>query len=112
MKKAAVIGLGDIAPIHIGAIAANDEIELCAVCDINPAAKERAPQGIPFYTDYKEMIQKEKPDCVHICLRILYTNVHQDQASKMDSRLPHQGMPLLGSACSYVCLSGRKSSER
>ena len=31
MKKAAVIGLGDIAPIHIGAIAANDEIELCAV---------------------------------------------------------------------------------
>ena len=68
MKKAAVIGLGDIAPIHIGAIAANDEIELCAVCDINPAAKERAPQGIPFYTDYKEMIQKEKPDCVHICL--------------------------------------------
>ena len=44
MKKAAVIGLGDIAPIHIGAIAANDEIELCAVCDINPAAKERAPQ--------------------------------------------------------------------
>ena len=64
MKKAAVIGLGDIAPIHIGAIAANDEIQLCAVCDINPAAKERAPQGIPFYTDYKEMIQKEKPDCV------------------------------------------------
>ena len=56
MKKAAVIGLGDIAPIHIGAIAANDEIELCAVCDINPAAKERAPQGIPFYTDYKEMM--------------------------------------------------------
>ena len=68
MKKAAVIGLGDIAPIHIGAIAVNDEIELCAVCDINPAAKERAPQGIPFYTDYKEMIQKEKPDCVHVCL--------------------------------------------
>ena len=57
MKKAAVIGLGDIAPIHIGAIAVNDEIELCAVCDINPAAKERAPQGIPFYTDYEEMIQ-------------------------------------------------------
>ena len=28
MKKAAVIGLGDIAPIHIGAIAANDEIQL------------------------------------------------------------------------------------
>lgn len=68
MKRAAVIGLGDISSIHIGAIAANDQIQLCAVCDIDPAARERAPQDVPFYTDYKEMIRKEKPDCVHICL--------------------------------------------
>lgn len=68
MKRAAVIGLGDISSIHLGAIAANKQIQLCAVCDIDPSAGERAPQGVPFYTDYKEMIQKENPDCVHICL--------------------------------------------
>ena len=34
MKKAAVIGLGDISPIHLAAIAGNPDIELCAVCDI------------------------------------------------------------------------------
>ncbi len=68
MKKAAVIGLGDISAIHLAAIAGNPEIELCAVCDIDPAAKERAPEGVPFYTDYEVMAQQAKPDCVHVCL--------------------------------------------
>ncbi|MDO5146964.1 MAG: Gfo/Idh/MocA family oxidoreductase [Eubacteriales bacterium] len=68
MKKAAVIGLGDVSSIHLSAIAANEEISLCAVCDIDSAARERAPKGVPFYTDFKEMIEKERPDCVHICL--------------------------------------------
>lgn len=68
MKKAAVIGLGDISGIHIHAINANSEIELVAVCDIDEAAKTRAPEGVPFYTDYKEMILEAKPDVVHVCL--------------------------------------------
>lgn len=68
MKRAAVIGLGDISAIHLSAIAANPEIELCAVCDIDPAAKDRAPEGVPFYTDYKVLEQEVKPDCVHVCL--------------------------------------------
>lgn len=68
MKKAAVIGLGVISSTHLEAIAANDQIQLCAVCDIDPSVREKAPQEVPFYTDYKEMIRKERPDCVHICL--------------------------------------------
>lgn len=68
MKKAAVIGLGDIAPIHLAAIAANPEISLCAVCDISEENRAHAPQDVPFYTDYKKLAQKERPDCVHICL--------------------------------------------
>lgn len=66
MKKAAVIGLGDISSIHIHAIQSNPEIELIAVCDIDKKAK--SPENVPFYTDYKKMIQKTKPDVVHICL--------------------------------------------
>lgn len=68
MKRAAVIGLGDISFIHLGAIERNPEIELAAVCDLDPAAAERAPEGVPFYTDYQAMIAEVAPDCVHVCL--------------------------------------------
>lgn len=68
MKKAAVIGLGDISTIHIGAIQGNPDITLTAVCDIDESARERAPEEVPFYTDYKKMIAEAKPDVVHICL--------------------------------------------
>lgn len=68
MKKAAVIGLGDISIIHLMAIQDNPEITLAAVCDIDEEKRSAAPEGVPFYTDYKEMIEKEKPDVVHVCL--------------------------------------------
>lgn len=68
MKRAAVIGLGTISAIHLAAIEANPEIELVAVCDIDPAARERAPDGVAFYTSYEEMALREDVDCVHICL--------------------------------------------
>lgn len=68
MKRAAIIGFGTIAPVHLAAIQSNPEIKLCAICDINEAVKASAPAGVPFYTDYKALYQAEKPDCVHICL--------------------------------------------
>lgn len=68
MKRAAIIGMGDIYPIHMAAIQADPQITLCAVCDSDEVKEGQAPQGVPFYRDYKEMIRAEKPDCVHICL--------------------------------------------
>lgn len=71
MKKAAVIGLGDIAPIHLAAITANPEITLGALCDTDPEKRamcEEKYPGVPFYTDYQEMVRAERPDCVHVCL--------------------------------------------
>lgn len=68
MKKAAIIGLGDISKIHIPIIESSPDMVLCAVCDSNPEAKEAAPSGTAFYTDYHEMVEKERPDCVHVCL--------------------------------------------
>ncbi len=82
MKKAVVIGLGDISGIHIAGIQKNPEIELAAVCDIDENAKSHAPEGVPFYTDYKEMIQQEKPDVAHICLpHYLHVPVSEEIAS-------------------------------
>lgn len=81
MKKAAVIGLGDISMIHIMAIQENPEIALAAVCDIDEGARKKELEGIPFYTDYKEMIEKEQPDVVHVCLpHYLHVPVSEDAA--------------------------------
>ncbi|AYV71518.1 Gfo/Idh/MocA family oxidoreductase [Bacillus sp. PK3-056] len=67
MLKIAVIGLGDISSIHLSAIQANPTAELVAVSDIDETRRESV-QGINFYTDYQEMLEKETLDCVHICL--------------------------------------------
>ena len=73
MKKMriAVIGCGAICPNHIRAIKESKN-EICALCDILPEAAsgiaERFELGeLPIYTDYKEMLDCEKPDVVHIC---------------------------------------------
>lgn len=68
MKRAAIIGFGTIAPIHLAAIEANPEITLCAICDIDPEKQSKIPGNIPFYTDYQQLLEQEHPDCVHICL--------------------------------------------
>lgn len=67
MLKAAVIGLGDISKIHLAAIQANPDVELTAVCDIDPAHRSMFP-NVNFYNDYEVMIAEEVLDCVHICL--------------------------------------------
>ena len=67
MKKVAIIGLGDIAPIHLEAIRTVKGVGLGAVCDIDPEKQKQYPD-ISFYTDYQELFDKEKPDCVHLCL--------------------------------------------
>lgn len=68
MKKVALIGMGDIYPVHVAALGTLAEVQIVAVCDIDPAAAEHAPEGAAFYTDYLKMVQECKPDCVHICL--------------------------------------------
>ena len=71
MKRAAIIGCGTIFQVHLPIIVANPEIELCAVCDNNPAVQEKLPaaaKAVPFYTDYEELLEKEHPDVVHLCL--------------------------------------------
>lgn len=81
MKKATVIGLGTISSIHLGAIAQNPDIELVGVCDIDPAKERAAPAGVPFFTDYREMLRETAPDVAHICLpHALHVPVAMDAA--------------------------------
>ena len=73
MFKVSIISCGMIAnSAHIPAFKQfNDDYEIIAVCDVNEtAAKETAERhGISrYYTDAKEMIEKEKPDVVSVCV--------------------------------------------
>ena len=70
MKKfrACVIGVGFIGAAHIEALRRLGNVEVVALSDIpNAQAKADAffvPKG---YDNYKEMLDTEKPDVVHIC---------------------------------------------
>lgn len=68
MLRIAIIGLGDIAPAHIEAIAAYSDAALVAGCDIDTSRRTLLPQGAAFYTDIVTLLTVERPDVVHICL--------------------------------------------
>lgn len=69
--KYALVGCGRISPNHIAAAKANG-LDFVAVCDIVPENMEDKLvkfelQGIVHcYTDYREMLEKEKPELVAI----------------------------------------------
>ena len=70
--KYALIGCGRISPNHIAA-AQNNKLELAAICDIDPSCMEdkvrkfKLGGSVKQYTDYREMIETEKPELVAIC---------------------------------------------
>ncbi|MDR2618279.1 MAG: Gfo/Idh/MocA family oxidoreductase [Treponema sp.] len=68
MIQSAVIGLGVIGRVHVEAIGSLKNARLVAACDTEPSKKEGLPAGTAFYTDYEEMLGREKPAVVHVCL--------------------------------------------
>lgn len=58
MHRAGVIGLGDIAKIHVPLLQRMEQVELVAVCDIDEQKKDEV-KNAAFYTSYEEMIEKE-----------------------------------------------------
>ncbi|MGI5977794.1 MAG: Gfo/Idh/MocA family protein [Candidatus Limivicinus sp.] len=70
MKKfrTCVIGVGFIGAAHIEALRRLGNVDVVAVCNTHNADKIAEKFCIPKgYSDYKEMIDTEKPDVVHIC---------------------------------------------
>ena len=64
-----VIGCGMISVNHFKAIKQLKNAKLAAVCDIDPAALEKAvsEQGVKGYQDYHDMLHDESIHTVHIC---------------------------------------------
>lgn len=81
----ALVGAGGISGAHIPAWEAMEETQLTALCDIRPACMEKYPDK-NHYTDFEEMLEKEKPDILDICLP---TYLHADFAVKAMERGIH-----------------------
>ena len=67
MLRVALVGVGGISVKHIGPWMDMEDVELVAMCDIRPERMEKYPD-VHHYTDYKEMLDVEKPDILDICL--------------------------------------------
>lgn len=71
MIRYACIGAGGIArKKHLQGYSRLEGVSLTAICDTNSAAAEALAKefGIPHvYTDYRELLEREKPDLVSIC---------------------------------------------
>lgn len=71
--RVAVIGCGGIANgKHLPSLAAVKEVEMVAFCDVIPERAEKAAEkygveGAKVYTDYRALLEAEKPDVVHVC---------------------------------------------
>lgn len=70
--KYALIGCGRIAPNHLEA-AVNNKLEIVGICDIVPEHMDILLEKVGMkdasfkrYTDYHEMLEKEKPELVAI----------------------------------------------
>lgn len=70
--KYALIGCGRISPNHIVAAKKNN-LNIVAICDLQEQAmqdkllKFELPKSLRTYTDYHEMLEKERPELVAIC---------------------------------------------
>ena len=68
--RACIIGLGAISPLHINAVCEAGG-EICGICDIQyercEKTKSKYKLSCNLYNDYRQMLDIEKPDVVHIC---------------------------------------------
>jgi predicted dehydrogenase len=75
--RVGVIGAGWIATHHVATLHKLGGAEVVAVCDVDEArAKELAP-GAATYTDWRQLIDREAPDAVFVCVPPL---AHRDPA--------------------------------
>ncbi|RMH65335.1 MAG: gfo/Idh/MocA family oxidoreductase [Calditrichaeota bacterium] len=88
--KVAVVGAGKIAQVaHLPILSRRDDVELCAVCDVDQGKAKAITEkfNIPnWYFVVDEMLDRERPDAVHICTPSVY---HYPMASLALSKGVH-----------------------
>lgn len=66
--KVGIVGCGNIFPMHAQSLINTADIEIAAVCDIQPVRARNAAKkyNCRYYRDYKQMLEREKFDVIHI----------------------------------------------
>lgn len=69
-RRVAVVGLGDIAGVHLAALAELASTHLVGVCDVDAARADAAERrwDVPGFTDAATLFDTVRPDVVHLCL--------------------------------------------
>jgi UDP-N-acetylglucosamine 3-dehydrogenase len=88
MTRTAVIGTGAMGRNHVRLYHDLPASELVAVADIDAATAEAIGRrhGVPFYTDYREMLDKERIEALSICVP---TTSHHELALEVIQRGIH-----------------------
>lgn len=70
MLKVGIIGCGNIFTMHATSCDHLENAQLVAVCDIKKDRADAAAKkyNVRAYYDYKELIDTEKPDVLHVCV--------------------------------------------
>ncbi|MGZ9583972.1 Gfo/Idh/MocA family protein [Paenibacillus marinisediminis] len=84
MVRVGVVGAGGIAAEHFIHIAANEQAELVAVCDIAAQQAEAAAQqyGAAAYTNVNEMLNRERLDALFVCVPPFAHGDMEEQAAR------------------------------
>jgi myo-inositol 2-dehydrogenase/D-chiro-inositol 1-dehydrogenase len=69
MLRVGILGAGWIATDHVAALAKRDDAEVVGVCDLDRARAERlAPEGASIHERWQELLDREEPDAIWVCL--------------------------------------------
>ena len=71
--RVGIVGLGKVGIIRARCVQAHPDLELQAVCDVNPEQAKALP-GLRFYTDFRQLVEGDL-DIVFVCA---YNNVAPD----------------------------------
>ncbi|PYI57224.1 Gfo/Idh/MocA family protein [Paenibacillus flagellatus] len=113
--KVALVGGGGIAVSHLEALRRMEELDAVAVADIS---KERAESvagrfGIAAYTDYRDMIEREKPDIAVVTLpHFLHKEASIHAAEAGCHLLLEKPMALDARECDAIIAAVRRAGVR
>ena len=66
--RTGIIGTGFIGKVHLENVRRLGNVEVVAVADMVSGEETAKQMNVPhWYADYKELIDTEKPDMIHIC---------------------------------------------
>ena len=84
--RAAIIGAGWIAEEHAAILRRLDGVELAAVCDVDLERARNLAGDAAVYADWRELLDRESPDCVFVCTPPL---LHREPAVEALARGVH-----------------------